>query len=565
MLLPLVAAMYIVGRREQAARELTGAPVVPGVVLERAAADAAELAAVAQPGRPQLLGASDITDAFRSAKVIGPEEEVTLVGLPTPDGKQAVAVTFELPGHLTVEDVVDKAPRIAKAFRVPLTQLDLRQGAHPGECKMWLAQDDPFGDAATSPLLQQPERQDAWGRGVLIGHNRRGEQVRLRLRHVMALLGGMSRTGKGMVLRNVIVGLGLDPRVNLRLVAGAKPGEHAGYAPVCATFFGRDPERLLALLDALLAEAYRREAVLEERRKAKLSERDLGHFPLEVVIIDEFKQYTMRGKPHAEEIVARIEELAAFAAALNITLLLATQDPDANTIPRGYKSNCGARIATRTGGATQTNAILKDGATGAGLRAHDIPESLPGGAIVDIDGAPGELIRSYFIEDDEYDGAEPLITAARKLREEEGRAPGQFDDPIERDLIAATGHSSIGGGALGRGRPTPVDGSVAAVDAGVLPVLLGAFPAGADRIPMDAVRQALASWRADEWGRHEGEPKEAYESRVGQALVQALKRELAGTGAALESTRWREGDDRVRGFLREHVEAAAQAARNVTK
>ncbi len=256
-----------------------------------------------------------------------------------------------------------------------------------------------------------------WNRGILIGFNRRGLPVHLKLRHVMALLGGMSRTGKGMLLRNLICGLGLDPRVNLRLVAGAKPGEHRGYAPICSTFFGRRPDRLIDLLEGFLREAYRRESVLEDQGRAKFGEKDLADFPLEILIIDEYKQYansSMRIPDPSDEdgkrtikacdrIAELLEEIAAFAAALNMTVLISTQDPDANTVPRGYKSNTGARAATRTGGAIQTNAILKDGATGAGLRAHEIPESLKGGAIVDIDGAPGELIRSYFIEDEEFD------------------------------------------------------------------------------------------------------------------------------------------------------------------
>lgn len=505
--------------------------------------------------RVSVLGQGEITAALRSAGLIGAEDEVTMVGLPSPAGDGAVEAVFELPDSTTntAAAVIDKRDRLAKAFRVSGYRLDVREGEHPGQVRIWLATRDPFGQPRVSPLLADPARQDVWVRGVPVGYDRRGQTVHLRLRHVMALLGGMSRTGKGMALRNIICALGLDPRVNIRLVAGAKPGEHAGYAPACATFFGRNPDRLHELLKAVHAEAERREAWLEERKRAKLSERDLDMFPLEVVIIDEFKQYMVKGTPFAEENAALVDALAGFAAALNITLLISTQDPDAGTVPRGYKSNSGARMATRTGSANQTNAILKDGATGAGLRAHDIPESMKGAAIVDMDGTPGELIRSFFIEDEEFDGAEPVIAAGLQLRQACGRAPGQGEDPIETHLVEETGLSSVAGGPKGMGRP----GRPAAA-ATVLDRMAAAMRA-AGMEEMTAVEIAAAFAAADpaaEWGPADGETDKAYSSRVGARLGKEIAAALAGTGQSLERVRTASG---ARGYRLADVETAIGA------
>lgn len=528
---------------------------------------------------------------LRIAKVFTKDEHaITLLEPIRPAEINGIEAKFKLPDDIQFSTLVAKKEAIAGALDIEAHWLDIRQDGSPTRVSFWYCSSDPFGQPRTSPLVDKPERTDVWSKGILIGFNRRGMPVYLKLRHVMALLGGMSRTGKGMLLRNLIVGLGLDPRVNLRLVAGAKPGEHRGYGPICSTFFGRRPDRLIDLLEGFLREAYRREEILEDQGRAKFGEADLDAFPLEILIIDEYKQYASssmripdpsddredgprRTIKACDRIAELLEEIAAFAAALNMTILISTQDPDANTVPRGYKSNTGARAATRTGGAVQTNAILKDGATGAGLRAHEIPESLKGGAIVDIDGAPGELIRSYFIEDEEFDGAADLIRAGLFLREELGRAPGQFPDLIEEYLLDVTGESSLAGGPTGSGRPgRPAGTPGSPVLLNVLELILDAFEEDADRIQMSAVRSYLARCSPSRWGQQEDETEAAYTARVGKELAAAIEEALEGTGVELTpKSGMRFGKDdsgreiKGSGFHRGHVEAAVEAARNARK
>lgn len=564
-LLPLFVVLYVLGRRELARR----LPEGQVFTITDMPADS---------GRA-TLGADTINAAFRRAGLMKDTEEVTPVGPVRAVAIHAAEAVLDLPGDLTISELIKNREKLAAAFRVKPQWLDLSEAGHPGRIRLWVASEDPFGSLVTSPLLTEPGRMDVWNKGIPIGYNRRGETIYIKLRHVMALLGGMSRTGKGMILRNLICGLGLDPRVNLRLVAGAKPGEHRGYGPVCATFFGRRPERLIALLDALLAEAYRREGYLEDEGRAKLGEKDLDRFPLEILIIDEYKQYAnsstripdlsdpegKRTIKAADRIAEQLEELAAFAAALNITVLVSTQDPDANTIPRGYKSNSGARIATRTGGSVQTNAILKDGATGAGLRAHDIPESLKGAAIVDLDGAAGELIRGFFIEDEEYDGAAPVIAAAVALREAAGRLPGQFEDPIEAELVERFGTTTAAGGPNGSGRPGEPAGTLSGRTLGILGELLAVFEAAGDpdRMRTAELLDGLAEREPETWSAEalgvEADDRAAYLRTGGRRLAAAVAEALDGTGRELLAREWTAGE-RGRGYFRADVRTAAGIA-----
>ncbi|WP_432156889.1 hypothetical protein [Streptomyces sp. bgisy153] len=506
-----------------------------------------------------------LNQALRKVKVLGEEQVAELVGPIRSVAINACEATLKLPSGVTAPRVIAAHEALAEALNVEPGWLDIRQAGHPNRISMWIATSEPFADARVSPLVENPERQDAYSKGVPIGFNRRGEVVYLKLKHVMALLGGMSRTGKGMLLRSLICGLGLDPRVNIRLAAGAKPGEHIGYAPVCATFFGRRPERLLALLKAFEREALRREAYLEDQGRSKMGEEDLDEFPWEILIIDELKQYTGKGKPLAEDISQVIEDLAAFVAALNMSIVLSTQDPDKDTVPRGYKSNSGARMATRTGSPTQTNAILKEGATGNGMRAHELPPDRKGLTILDIDGLVGALIRSFIIEDEAYDGAAPIITAGRRLRETVNRAPGQFFDPIEAFLLEYTGLSSVGGGPGGRGKPERPTAAAATLHRSLLADLLDIFEArrNPDRLRTVEILAVLAeddpeTWSPKALGVSEDDEK-GWASKGGTRLSEVIAQELDGTGRTLTSKEWTKGG-RGRGYYLADVRAAAGIA-----
>ncbi|MGD6742979.1 hypothetical protein ACOKM3_14175 [Streptomyces sp. BH106] len=514
---------------------------------------------------------ADVLDkAFREAGILKGEQQIEL-RLPPALDSNAWVMPVRLKGGPNVKTVRAKLDDLASAFGVPVYQVDVIDSdtGRGDEFTLWVSTIDPFGKLFVSPLVNKPVQTDAFGRGILVGYNRRGEPVYLKLGHVLALLGGASRTGKGMLLRNLICGLALDPHVNIRLIAGAKPGEHAGYAPVCSTFFGRDPLRLIEFLEILYAEGQRREDILTDRKKAKASERDLDEFPLEVVIIDEYKQYAASNilvvdpesddpaKPKMMKAGKRIgdllDALAGFVAALNISILVSTQDPDANTVPRGFKSNTGARVATRTTSPTQTNAILKEGATGAGMVAHEIPKSIKGGAIVDIDGHDGDIIRSCFIEDDKYDGAEPIIQAGYELRSELGRAPGQFKDEIEELLTQTTGLTSVAGGEGGFGRPSPANGADEPAVDGILALILDAFAkyGNPEHLHTAEILNVLAVLDPDQWSYAALNVEEGNTANLGRVggrrLGEAVSEALDGTGRTLSRVEGNGSTGSVRG------------------
>ncbi|OKI14224.1 hypothetical protein [Streptomyces sp. CB03911] len=520
------------GAVEPAARILDPAPVNAGPITDPRIIDA--------------LATAGLLKGDIKAQPVGPSKHL-------PDGS-AVHV-YDLTGGLTAEKVRAKSTEIAGLLRLPVDQVDINRGEHESQIVVWTATTNPFKQGRPSPLFGKAgkvEPTDIWNVGVPVGFDRRGNIVYLRLRHVMALLGGMSQTGKGMILRNIVPALALDPRVNIRLVSGRKAAELATFAPVCATFFGNREERLLATLKAFKAEADRRDDHLEEHGIRRVTEQMLTQFPLEILIIDEAQVYSDNA-----DIMKLLVEVSGYAASLNMTVLLITQDPDAHTIPPKFKKNTKSRIATKTATAAQTNAILNDGATGNGMAAHHIPVSTPGLAIIDADGAPGVMIRGFFIEDREYDGVLPLIEAAAEMRQAAGRLPGQFEDVIETALIAEFGTSSTAGGPKGMGRP-------GAVVRGILADLLAVFAAAGDpdRITTSQILAGLAARRIHDFDPEamnlpaDCDPAD-YARAGGARLAEEIRTALAGTTRTLTSRQWKDGGRNVSGFHLADLRAAA--------
>ncbi|MFE5847812.1 FtsK/SpoIIIE domain-containing protein, partial [Streptomyces niveus] len=436
-LAPVIGVLYACGARELRRRGNDF------VVFEPAALD-----------EEAPLTDAQINRALRAAKVFtSDEQEVRMVGLIERADANASKCTFKLPDGVTVSKLVEKREEIAGALQVDVNWLDIKEDGHPGRCSFWIASSDPFDTVRRSPLLGRTTALDLWHDGAPIAYNKRGETRRLTIRDIMLLIGGATRTGKGMALRNLICALALDPRINVRIVDGKPTGEHLVYAPIAATMFGRERDRLDLLLDAYEAEIERREDLLASLGQSKMTAKLLKKLSIEILIIDELATYTRKSVKGAAARMDRLELLSSVGAGLGVLMVVATQHPEVDVISAGLRGNMTGRWAQRTADADGTNAILGKGATGRGMRAHDIPRDKRGLGWLDMDGIAEELARSFLIDEEEAGEASEIIAVGVELRRAAGRLPGQWDDPIETYLVHMTGLSSAAGGPGGRGKP----------------------------------------------------------------------------------------------------------------
>ncbi|MFJ6566603.1 hypothetical protein ACIQNU_04235 [Streptomyces sp. NPDC091292] len=406
---------------------------------------------------PPALTVDELDQALRAIGEVRGDEQLQILAVPQRGTDGNTTVVFDLPPRTTVAELKKKLPKLAGALGRDVSMVDIEKAGTEVRTSLWMTDRDPFADTRPSPLIKKPTQLDAWKDGVPVGWNKRGITIRLAINNQSFVVAGTSRSGKGVGASNLVVGASFDPRINLRIVAGKQNAEWNPYAKagVASTYFKPDPARLLALLNALLADKDRRERVLNDLGKSKLVAPIIDQIGgLEVVVIDEVATYTRPGKPLREEITEALIELSAVALGAGIILVLITQYPEVDVIPQALSANLGAKWAMRVENATQSNAILGAGQAGAGRDASKFDPPRPGfGWLVNPFAGVTDLARSFDLDEDERGEISTLLGKAAAIREKQGRLAGQWEDPIEKHLLNATGLSSAAGGPKRDGVP----------------------------------------------------------------------------------------------------------------
>ncbi|MFE0794746.1 FtsK/SpoIIIE domain-containing protein [Streptomyces mutabilis] len=433
------------------------APFIPEQLaassLSVAGADGREYAVPA----PSSLTVDDLEAALKAIGELRGEEKIQILAVPQRDREGNTTVVFDLPPRTKVANLVKKIEEFAGALGRDSSMVDISKAGTELRTSLWLTDRDPFEDTRPSPLLKAPRQLDAFTVGVPVGWNKRGTTINLVINNSSFVIAGMTRSGKGVGASNLIVGAAFDPRINLRIVAGKNNGEWDPYAKTGAasTYFKPSPERFLALLKALLSDKDRRERILGELGKSKLTASVIEQLGgIELVVVDEVATYTRPGRPLRDEILEALIELSAVAAGAGILLVLITQYPEVDVLPQALAMNCGTKWAMRVDNADQSNAVLGKGSSGAGRDASKFDPPRQGlGWLVNPFAGVTDKARSFDLDEDERGEITMLLEKAAKIREKAGRLAGQWEDPIEQHLLNATGLSSAAGGPKRDGTP----------------------------------------------------------------------------------------------------------------
>lgn len=493
---------------------------------------------------PPALTEQVLTNALRAAGAIASGESVTVLSAPPYAEDGTANIVFDLPPGGTVKALKSKAEALAGALGRDLTMVDIGKAGAAGRVSLWISDTDPFEEPRRSPLLAHSGGIDAWGDGVPVAWAKRGSVIALPIRNSSFLIGGMTRSGKGVGMANLAAGAALDVRVNLRIVAGKDNGEFDAYAKagIPATYFKQRPHRLRLLTDALLSDMQRRNRILGELGKSKMTAETIDRLGgIELVIVDELATFTAKDShDERDELLENLMQLAAVAASSGILLCLTTQYPEVNVVPNRLALNLGTRWAMRVDTAGQSNTILGGGASGAGRDASKFDPPRPGlGWLVNPFAGVTDLARSFDLDEDERGEVFQLATRAADLRQAAGRLPDQWDDPIENHLLRHTGQSSAAGGPDRNGTPGRVARHLTAEDKAAYDALAAAVEA-TDAFGRDAQLDEMADCIGS--------------GMTGERLGELLR--AAGAGGTVKIT---VDGRRVNGYRREMLTRALQA------
>ncbi|WKK26970.1 cell division protein FtsK [Streptomyces olivoreticuli] len=340
----------------------------------------------------------------------------------------------DLPYGVTVTDVIDKRDRLASGLRRPLGCVwpEAVPDEHTGRLVLWVGDEDMSkAKKPTWPLLKGGTV-DLF-KAAPYGTDQRGRWVDVTLMYVSGIIGAIPRMGKTFLLRQLLLIASLDPRAELHVFDMKGTGDLGPLERVAHSYrAGEDDEDILyALRDlrALRDELRRRAKVIrdlprdicpESKVTSDLaSKKSLGLHPI-VAGADEC-QVWFEHPEHGKEFEEICTDLVKRGPALGITLLLATQRPDAKSLPTGISANASSRWCLKVMGQLENDMVLGTSAYKRGVRATMFAWDDKGIHYFVGEGADARIVAAAYVD---APTADVIALRAYKLRKEAGLLSG---------------------------------------------------------------------------------------------------------------------------------------------
>jgi DNA segregation ATPase FtsK/SpoIIIE, S-DNA-T family len=340
---------------------------------------------------------------------------------------------INLPHGVTAAEVIDRRDKLASGLGRPLGCVwpEANHEISPGRLILWVGDQDMATARQPSWPLVRAGSVDLF-KPFPFGTDPRGRPVTLELAFTNLLIGSIPGYGKTFSLRVPLLAAALDPRVELWPFELKGTGDLEAVGSVSARYAsGADDDTLelalLALRD-LRAECAKRATVIkglpkgvcpENKVTPELAARMGLGLHLLVVAIDECQELFTHpefGK-EAGELAERIIKLGR---ALGVILLLATQRPDARSLPTGVSANVGTRFCLRVMGQVENDMILGTSAYKNGVRASMFTRRDKGVGYL-VGGDEPQITRTYYVDNPT---AERIIARAKAARETAGTLVG---------------------------------------------------------------------------------------------------------------------------------------------
>ncbi|MFD5792443.1 cell division protein FtsK [Streptomyces diastatochromogenes] len=341
----------------------------------------------------------------------------------------------DLPYGVTVTDVMDRRERLASGLRRPLGCVwpEAVPDEHTGRLVLWVGDQDMSKTAAPVWPLAKSGVVDLF-KSAAFATDQRGRWVEVTLMYIAGVIGAIPRMGKTFLLRLLMLIAALDPRAELHTydLKGTGDLDPVGDAVSYRHRAGEDEE------DFEYALADMREVRGELRRRAKViralprdvcpeskvtsdlaNKPSLGLHPI-VIGVDECQKWFEHPK-YGAEFEEICTDLVKRGPATGIVLLLATQRPDAKSLPTGISANASARWCLKVMGQLENDMVLGTSSYKRGVRATMFSWADKGICYFVGEGADARIVRSVFVD---AVAAENIALRARAARETAGTLAG---------------------------------------------------------------------------------------------------------------------------------------------
>jgi S-DNA-T family DNA segregation ATPase FtsK/SpoIIIE len=412
------------------------------------------------PLQSQPLDSAQVTHALSRLGLSGINQAIKenghhAIGYPDPvreDGPGWRA-DVDLPPGVTAAEVIDKRDKLASALNRPLGCVwpEGDPEVSPGRLVLWVGRKDMVKAPQPAWPLLKSGTADLF-KPFPFGTNQRGRKVSATLMFVSCVIGGMPRMGKTFALRLALLAASLDPRAEIHAYDLKGTGDLSPLEPVAHRYRAGDDEDdiryALADLNELQAELRRRTKEIRDLPRDLCPEnkvtpelanmRSKRLHPI-VIGVDECQlwfEHPNRGAQFKE----LVTDLVKRGPAVGIIMMLATQRPDANSLPTAISHNALLRFCLKVLNHDANDMVLGGGMHKAGIKATMFSRRDIGIGYMAGEEADPKIVRTYYID---AAMADRVVKRARALREHagtlSGHAVGAADDmpqAPEHDLLA---------------------------------------------------------------------------------------------------------------------------------
>ncbi|SCF33969.1 cell division protein FtsK [Micromonospora mirobrigensis] len=357
----------------------------------------------------------------------------------------------ELPRGVTASAVVEKREELAAALTRPLGCVwpEANAEIHPGRLVLFVADKDMSRSKQNPWPLLKSGAVDLF-KPFPFGTDPRGRAVTLTLMFASMIVGSIPRMGKTFSLRLAMLGATLDPRAWVLAFDLKGTGDLSPLEPVCHRYRAGDEDEDiaygLAAMREIRTELRRRTKVIRELPRDLCPEnkvtpdlastKRLGLQPI-VIGVDECQVWFEHPK-YGDEFEEICTDLIKRGPAAGITLILATQRPDAKSLPTGISANAVLRFCLKVMGHTENDMVLGTSMHKSGIKATMFSRRDRGIGYLAGEGDDPTITRTFYIDGPT---AEQVVRRARALREKAGtltgHAAGQVVDTtaVRRDTL----------------------------------------------------------------------------------------------------------------------------------
>jgi S-DNA-T family DNA segregation ATPase FtsK/SpoIIIE len=404
-------------------------PIVDSAVIPTSFEPVTEMALIRALGG---LGIGELNRGLRE----DPEHAVVPIAPITRDGSGWLAL-YELPHGVTAGEVSEKRERLASGLRRPLGCVwpETMHKRHPGALNLYVADEDMTeADRAAWPLARRGAA-DLF-KSTVFATDPRGRAAAVTLMYASVIIGSIPRMGKTFLLRTLLLICALDVRTEIHAYDLKGTGDLAPLRPVAHRYrAGDEPEDidyLMADLRAMRTEMRRRTKVIRELGEAGdprcpeskvtpelAADKRLGLHPV-ALAVDEC-QVLFEHPVYGAEAETICTDMAKRGPALAIIQMLATQRPDAKSIPTPISAAAILRMCLKVMGQVENDMVLGTSAYRNGIRATMFSFDDKGVFYFSGEGKAPQILYGYGFDLPE---SKVIAARARVMREHAGRITG---------------------------------------------------------------------------------------------------------------------------------------------